>query len=64
VNRTEDVIKMGELIWVKVLGVDEKGRVKLSRKAAMKERGEAMAPAPQQDRPPRPERRERSESEA
>jgi len=73
VNRTEDVIKMGELIWVKVIGVDEKGRVKLSRKAAMKERGEAMAPPPQQqqqDRPPRddrrdrPERRERSESEA
>ncbi len=46
VNRTEDVVKMGDTIWVKVIGIDDKGRVKLSRKAAMKERGEAMAPAP------------------
>ncbi len=45
VNRVEDVVKMGDLIWVKVIGVDEKGRVKLSRKAAMKERGEASQPA-------------------
>ncbi|MEA3209263.1 MAG: polyribonucleotide nucleotidyltransferase [Chthoniobacter sp.] len=49
VKRTEDVVKLGDLIWVKVVGVDEKGRVKLSRRAAMKERGEsalAEAPAP------------------
>ena len=38
VNRTEDVVKVGDSIWVKCIGVDEKGRVKLSRKAAMKER--------------------------
>lgn len=37
VNRTEDVVKAGEEIWVKCVGVDEKGRVKLSRKAALKE---------------------------
>ena len=43
VNRVEDVIKMGDEIWVKCLGVDEKGRVKLSRKAAMEERGEIVA---------------------
>ena len=41
VNRTEDVVKMNELIWVKCVGIDEKGRVKLSRRAAMKERDEA-----------------------
>ena len=41
VNRMEDVAKIGDLIYVKCIGVDEKGRVKLSRKAAMKERGEA-----------------------
>ena len=35
---TEDIVKMGDEIWVKCLGVDEKGRVKLSRKAAMAER--------------------------
>ncbi len=43
VERVEDVIKMGDEIWVKCLGVDEKGRVKLSRKAAMEERGESVA---------------------
>jgi polyribonucleotide nucleotidyltransferase len=40
VNKVEDVIKVGEEIWVKCIGVDDKGRVKLSRKAAMKERAE------------------------
>jgi len=37
VNRTEDVVKEGEQIHVKCLGVDERGKVKLSRKAAMAE---------------------------
>jgi polyribonucleotide nucleotidyltransferase len=41
VNKTEDVVKVGELVWVKCVGIDDKGRVKLSRKAAMKERDEA-----------------------
>ncbi len=40
VNRTEDVAKIGEMIWVKCIGIDDKGRVKLSRKAALKDRGE------------------------
>lgn len=43
VNRTEDVVKMGDVIWVKCIGIDDKGRVKLSRKAAMKERDEALS---------------------
>ena len=41
VNRVEDVVKNGDSVWVKCIGVDDKGRVKLSRKAAMKERDEA-----------------------
>jgi polyribonucleotide nucleotidyltransferase len=43
VNRVEDVVKNGDSVWVKCIGVDDKGRVKLSRKAAMKERDEAAA---------------------
>ena len=43
VNRVEDIVKVGELIWVKCIGVDDKGRVKLSRKAALKDRDQAAA---------------------
>ena len=48
VKRTEDVVKIGDMIWVKCIGIDDKGRVKLSRKAALKERAEAETgqPAP------------------
>jgi polyribonucleotide nucleotidyltransferase len=35
VKRTEDVCKMGDEIQVKCIGIDDKGRVKLSRKAAL-----------------------------
>ncbi|MEA3206164.1 MAG: polyribonucleotide nucleotidyltransferase [Verrucomicrobiota bacterium] len=38
VKSVEDVVKIGDLVWVKCIGIDEKGRVKLSRKAAMKDR--------------------------
>jgi polyribonucleotide nucleotidyltransferase len=38
VKNVEDVVKVGDLIWVKCIGIDDKGRVKLSRKAAMKDR--------------------------
>jgi polyribonucleotide nucleotidyltransferase len=42
VRRTEDVVKVGDSIWVKCVGVDEKsGKVRLSRRAAMKEREQA-----------------------
>src|SRR5215468_4045306 len=40
VKRTEDIVKSGDIIWVKCIGIDDKGRVKLSRKAALKERAE------------------------
>jgi polyribonucleotide nucleotidyltransferase len=51
VRRTEDVVKMGDMIWVKCIGIDEKsGKVRLSRKAAMKEmdaqKGAPAATAP------------------
>ncbi len=42
VKATEDVVKMGDIIWVKCIGVDEKGRVRLSRKAAMSERAKEL----------------------
>ena len=45
VKRTEDIVKEGDEITVKCLGVDEKGRVKLSRKAAMEDRDKEEAAA-------------------
>jgi len=42
VKQTEDIVKLGDEIWVKCLGVDEKGRVRLSRKAAMAERDQQI----------------------
>ncbi|HLP07412.1 MAG TPA: polyribonucleotide nucleotidyltransferase, partial [Opitutaceae bacterium] len=60
VRRTEDVVKMGDQIWVKCVGIDERsGKVRLSRKAAMKEReaaeqkaAPAAAPAPAAEQAP------------
>ena len=55
VKRTEDIARVGDEILVKYLGLDEKGRVRLSRKAAMEDRekeagaaagGDTAAPAP------------------
>ncbi len=43
VKATEDIVKVGDEIWVKCLGIDEKGRVKLSRRAAMEDRDKEMA---------------------
>ena len=66
VKQPEDIVKLGDEIWVKCLGVDEKGRVRLSRKAAMAERdkdmadkedaahAEAMANAPAGEEQPQP----------
>ncbi len=74
VKQTEDIVKMGDEIWVKCLGVDEKGRVRLSRRAAMEDRDKEMGTTPEQapagyenqpageqsgERPQRPEPRER-----
>jgi polyribonucleotide nucleotidyltransferase len=37
VDKVEDVLKIGDMTWVKVVEIDEKGRVNLSRKDALKE---------------------------
>ncbi len=72
VNRTEDVVRVGDQIWVKCVGIEANGKVRLSRKAAMKERDDAAQGAtgtyaaggyPEghvgEDRPPREDRGDR-----
>src|SRR5690606_17369332 len=44
VRQTEDVVKEGDKVMVKVLGIDRQGKIKLSRRAALEEQG-ATAPA-------------------
>ncbi len=39
VKNTDDVVKIGDEVRVKVLLIDDQGRIKLSRKAALKEEG-------------------------
>lgn len=51
VKQVEDIVKMGDEIWVKCLGVDEKGRVRLSRRAAMAERDQQMGGTPAEGAP-------------
>jgi len=46
VKRVEDIVQVGDEITVKCLGVDEKGRVRLSRRAAMEEREQEPAEGP------------------
>lgn len=61
VAAVEDVVKEGDLVTVKYLGIDEKGRMNLSRKAAMpgydesaeKKGGRSGAPRQSGDRAPR-----------
>ena len=36
-EKVEDVLNIGDMTWVKVTEIDEKGRVNLSRKDALKE---------------------------
>jgi len=39
VGRVEDICKMGDQMWVKCIGIDDRGKIKLSRRAAMQEKG-------------------------
>jgi polyribonucleotide nucleotidyltransferase len=39
VERVEDVVKMGDVVTAKCIGVDDRGRVKMSRKVVLKEAG-------------------------
>ena len=45
VKNVTDVVKLNDIVRVKVILIDEQGRVKLSRKAAMKEEGTSDKPA-------------------
>lgn len=38
VKRVEDVVKMNEQIWVKCINVDDNGKIRLSRRAALEEK--------------------------
>ncbi len=63
VERVEDFLKEGQVVKVKVLETDEKGRIKLSMKALL-ERPEGMAEEryePRGDRGDRPPRRDRDD---
>ena len=51
VGRVEDVVKLGDMINVKVIGIDDRGRIDLSRKATL------PAPDKTTSRPPRKEPR-------
>lgn len=56
VERTEDVVSVGDEITVKVIGIDEKGRIDLSRRAAIpNDNGEMV-----DDEPPPPRREDRA----
>ncbi|MBQ1406051.1 MAG: S1 RNA-binding domain-containing protein, partial [Oscillospiraceae bacterium] len=39
-EKVEDVLNIGDMTWVKVTEIDERGRVNLSRKEALKEMGQ------------------------
>lgn len=43
VRAVEDVCKVGDKMWVKCTAIDERGRIKLSRREAMKEIAEKDA---------------------
>ncbi|MBY0396621.1 MAG: S1 RNA-binding domain-containing protein, partial [Thermoleophilia bacterium] len=45
VKSVGDVVKIGDMIKVKVIMVDEQGRIKLSRKAVLREESQGGAPA-------------------
>ena len=63
VEKVEDVVKEGDELTVKFMGIDEKGRFNLSAKALLpKLEGEERPPrAPREDRPERGDRGERRE---
>jgi len=51
VNKTEDICKLGDEIIVKCIGIDDKGRVKLSRRSALEEKKESEANDSGSDKP-------------
>ncbi|VTR99955.1 polyribonucleotide nucleotidyltransferase [Tuwongella immobilis] len=63
VGRVEDIVKVGDKMTVKVIAIDDQDRVKLSRKALMKDaNGESGSSAPPSGgRPPREDRGDRGD---
>jgi len=72
VGKTTDIVNQGDTVWVKLVGFDERGKVRLSMKAVDQETGQPLAEAPKAengdeeeertndrsgDRPRRPARR-------
>ena len=51
VNQVEDVCKKGDVITAKCIGIDDKGRVKMSRRAALREGSGGGDSAPAKDVP-------------
>jgi polyribonucleotide nucleotidyltransferase len=43
VERVEDVVRTGDTVTAKCVGIDDKGRVKMSRKAVLKEKSAASS---------------------
>ena len=56
VNQVSDYLKEGQVVRVKVIEADDKGRVRLSMKAAAEEDAATKA-QPRRSRRPRPDRR-------
>jgi polyribonucleotide nucleotidyltransferase len=55
VGKVTDVVNEGDVVKVKVLAIDDRGKVKLSMRAVDQETGEEIEVAPRPPRPPRPE---------
>jgi len=50
VEKVEDVLNVGDMTWVKVTDIDEKGRINLSRKDALRDMSAAGSKGPIQSR--------------
>src|SRR5262245_22270002 len=61
VGRVEDVVKLGDMIDVKVIAIDEQDRVKVSRKALLREQSGDSGPPPEEQ--PRREHGDRDRGE-
>ncbi len=46
VQKTQDVVKEGQKVWVKLMGFDERGKVRLSMKVVDQETGQEIKKAP------------------
>jgi polyribonucleotide nucleotidyltransferase len=53
VGKVTDVVNEGDMVKVKVLAIDDRGKVKLSMRAVDQETGEELEVAPREPRPPR-----------